>query len=106
MIGDSDIDVFFSDDIAEDVVWTDVGAQPAPDVSHTISAIFDLPSQIQNIGNIGIIIQDVTATVKTMDVPEISTTDTITARSINYKIREILDDGTGITKLILAVTAR
>lgn len=106
MIGDSNIDVFFGDAFAEDVVWIDIGSQPEIDVSHTIPAIIDLPSQIQNIGNIGIIIQDVTATVKSSDVVGISTSDTITARTIVYKIREILDDGTGITKLILAETKR
>ena len=106
MINDSDIDVFFSDDFAEDVVWTDVAVLPAISVAHTISAIFDLPSQVQNIGNTGIIIQDITATVKTADVTGISTSDTITVRSVVYKIREILDDGTGITKLILAEAKR
>ena len=41
------------------------------------------------------------AFVKTSDIPGVAKGDQLTANSENFKIRELQDDGTGITEIIL-----
>jgi hypothetical protein len=105
MFYDDDIDTFLStDEFAKGITWVDVGE--SNNVSHAISAIFDNPGQLQNIGNIGIIIQDITITVKASDVSGLEKRDQFIIDSVTYKIKDYQDDGTGIMRITLATGMR
>lgn len=93
---DSDTDAFFPD-FAEDVVYA---VPPAQGV--TIKGIFDNKGQ-----NVTVFEEEIQAsgpqvTVKSSDVAGVKNGNTTTIRGKTWYIRDVEDDGTGITVLTLS----
>lgn len=98
---DNDINLFFDDDFAEDVIYA---AQPAlPQNGITIRAIFDNAGQDINLFNGEIETGGPKATLKSSDVSGVMHGDTLTVQDgKNYYVRAVHDDGTGVTILTLS----
>ena len=95
---DADLLDFLSlDDFAETATYTPLAGSPV-----TIQGIFDAPQASRNITEM----MDVTIPApqfvcRTVDVPNAADGDSITIRSVNYYVRVVITDGTGISTLML-----
>jgi len=96
---DTERAIFFdSDDFASSATFTDVSAG----TSSTIKGIFDKESVEQAIGEAGIIEEVPVFTCKTSDVSDATFNDTLVIDSVTYYIKELLPDGTGVTRITLS----
>ena len=96
---DTERAIFFdSDDFASSATFTDVSAG----TSSTIKGIFDKESVEQAIGEAGIIEEVPVFTCKTSDVSDATFDDTLVIDSVTYYIKELLPDGTGVTRITLS----
>ena len=69
-----------------------------------VKGIFDNEHiEVDATGSVGVSIQEPRFLCRTSDVSSATEGDAITINSINYKIRVVQDDGTGITNLVLEV---
>lgn len=95
---DADLLDFLSlDDFAETATYTPLAGSPV-----TIQGIFDAPQASRNITEM----MDVTIPApqfvcRTVDAPNAADGDSISIRSVNYYVRVVITDGTGITTLML-----
>ena len=96
---DTERAIFFdSDDFASSATFTDVSAG----TSSTVKGIFDKESVEQAIGEAGLIEEVPVFTCKTSDVSDATFNDTLVIDSTTYYIKEILPDGTGVTRITLS----
>jgi len=96
---DTERAIFFdSDDFASSATFTDVSAG----TSSTIKGIFDKESVEQAMGEAGIIEEVPVFTCKTSDVSDATFNDTLVIDSVTYYIKELLPDGTGVTRITLS----
>ena len=96
---DTERAIFFdSDDFASSATFTDVSAG----TSSTVKGIFDKESVEQAVGEAGIIEEVPVFTCKTSDVSDATFNDTLVIDSTTYYIKEILPDGTGVTRITLS----
>ena len=96
---DTERAIFFdSDDFASSATFTDVSAG----TSSTIKGIFDKESIEQAVGEAGIIEEVPMFTCKTSDIPNATFNDTLVIDSVTYYIKELLPDGTGVTRITLS----
>ncbi len=91
------LDFFEVDDFAETATYTPIGG-----AASTVTGIFDAPQASRNITEM----MDVTIPApqfvcRTVDVPNAADGDAIAIRSVNYYVRVVITDGTGITTLML-----
>ena len=98
MIGFDDLDDFFEvDDFADLAIFTRVGGSAI-----SVSGIFDAPQASRSAGDM----LEVTAPspqflCTSADVMGVSEGDELTVRGVDYTVRVVLTDGTGVTTLIL-----
>ena len=96
---DTERAIFFdSDDFASSATFTDVSAG----TSSTIKGIFDKESVEQAVGEAAIIEEVPIFTCKTSDVSDATFNDTLVIDSTTYYIKELLPDGTGVTRITLS----
>ncbi len=96
---DTERSIFFdSDDFASSATFNDVSAG----TSSTIKGIFDKESIEQAVGEAGIIEEVPMFTCKTSDVSSATFNDTLVIDSTTYYIKELLPDGTGVTRITLS----
>jgi hypothetical protein len=91
------LDFLSLDDFAENATYTPIAGSPV-----TVQGIFDAPQASRNITEM----MDVTIPApqfvcRTVDVPNAADGDAIAIRSVNYYVRVVITDGTGITTLML-----
>lgn len=91
------LDFFGLDDFADAATYTPVGGSAS-----TIQGIFDNPQASRNATDL----MDVTIPApqfvcRTADVPNAADGDAIVIRSVAYTVRVSLNDGTGVSTLIL-----
>ena len=87
------------DDFGTTASYAVQGGSPA-----NISGIFDNEFiEVDAGGNVGVAIQQPRFLCRTSDVSSATEGDTITINAVNYTIRIVQDDGTGMTTLILEV---
>ena len=99
MFYDDDIDTFLdSDEYAVGISYLAYGSAAAT----TIYGIFDAPGSIVTIGRATMMIEQPQVKVKTTDISGITTSDTMTIGSTEYKIASWTHDGTGVSTVILA----
>ena len=92
---DTERAIFFdTDDFASSATFTDVSAG----TSSTIKGIFDKESVEQA----GLIEEVPVFTCKTSDVSSATFNDTLVINSTTYYIKELLPDGTGVTRITLS----
>lgn len=94
---------FWTDDIPgmlEDF-GISVTLNPGDTDAATITAIFDESQEIVNVQSGEIISAGPALTCKSTDVSSMVKGNSVTVNSVTYKIKGILDDGTGITILQL-----
>ena len=96
---DTERSIFFdSDDFASSATFNDVSAG----TSSTIKGIFDKESIEQAVGEAGIIEEVPMFTCITSDVSSATFNDTLVIDSTTYYIKELLPDGTGVTRITLS----
>ena len=96
---DTERAIFFdSDDFASSATFTDVSAG----TSSTIKGIFDKESVEQAVGEAGLIEEVPVFTCKPSDVSDATFNDTLAIDGTTYYIKEILPDGTGVTRITLS----
>ena len=96
---DTERAIFFdTDDFASSATFTDVSAG----TSSTIKGIFDKESVEQEVGEAGLIEEVPVFTCKTSDVSSATFNDTLVINSTTYYIKELLPDGTGVTRITLS----
>ena len=96
---DTERSIFFdSDDFASSATFNDVSAG----TSSTIKGIFDKESIEQAVGEAGIIEEVPMFTCKTSEVSSATFNDTLVIDSTTYYIKELLPDGTGVTRITLS----
>ena len=96
---DTERAIFFdTDDFAKSATFTDVSAG----TSSTIKGIFDKESVEQSVGEAGLIEEVPVFTCKSSDVSAATFNDTFVIDTVTYYIKEILPDGTGVTKFTLS----
>ena len=96
---DTERAIFFdSDDFASSTTFTDVSAG----TSSTVKGIFDKESVEQAVGEAGLIEEVPVFTCKTSDVSDATFNDTLVIDGTTYYIKEILPDGTGVTRITLS----
>ena len=96
---DTERAIFFdSDDFASSATFTDVSAG----TSSTVKGIFDKESVEQAVGEAGLIEEVPVFTCKTSDVSYATFNDTLAIDGTTYYIKEILPDGTGVTRITLS----
>lgn len=91
-----DIDEFFADFAIS--VTLDPGGTGEVD----IDAIFDEPQRIIDLQTGEVVNASPALTCKTSDVSGVTRRSTVEIDSVTYYVNEILNDGTGITQLILS----
>jgi hypothetical protein len=96
---DTERAIFFdTDDFAKSATFTDVSASS----SSTVKGIFDKESIEQSVGEAGLIEEVPVFTCKSSDVSDATFNDTFVIDSVTYYIKEILPDGTGMTRFTLS----
>ena len=96
---DTERAIFFdSDDFASSATFIDVSAG----TSSTVKGIFDKESVEQAVGEAGLIEEVPVFTCKTSDVSDATFNDTLVIDGTTYYIKEILPDGTGVTRITLS----
>lgn len=91
------LDFFELDDFADAATYTPVGGGAS-----TVQGIFDNPQASRNATDL----MDVTIPApqfvcRTVDVPNAADGDLIVIRTVSYNVRVVLNDGTGVSTLIL-----
>ena len=96
---DTERAIFFdSDDFASSATFTDVSAG----TSSTVKGIFDKESVEQAVGEAGLIEEVPVFTCKTSDVSNATFNDNLAIDGTTYYIKELLPDGTGVTRITLS----
>ncbi len=96
---DTERAIFFdTDDFAKSATFTDVSAS----TSSTVKGIFDKESIEQSVGEAGLIEEVPVFTCKSSDVSDATFNDTFVIDTVTYYIKEILPDGTGMTRFTLS----
>jgi hypothetical protein len=96
---DTERAIFFdTDDFAKSATFTDVSAG----TSSTVKGIFDKESVEQSVGEAGLIEEVPFFTCKSSDVSDATFNDTFVIDTVTYYIKEILPDGTGMTRFTLS----
>ena len=96
---DTDRAIFFdTDDFAKSATFADVSAG----TSSTVKGIFDKESVEQSVGEAGLIEEVPFFTCKSSDVSDATFNDTFVIDTVTYYIKEILPDGTGMTRFTLS----
>jgi len=96
---DTERAIFFdTDDFAKSATFADVSAG----TSSTVKGIFDKESVEQSVGEAGLIEEVPFFTCKSSDVSDATFNDTFVIDTVTYYIKEILPDGTGVTKFTLS----
>ncbi len=96
---DTERAIFFdTDDFAKSATFTDVSAS----TSSTVKGIFDKESIEQSVGEAGLIEEVPVFTCKSSDVSDATFDDTFVIDTVTYYIKEILPDGTGMTRFTLS----
>lgn len=94
---DDILDFFALDDFAENATYTPVGGSAS-----TVQGIFDAPQASRNATDMmDITIPAPQFVCRTADVPNAADGDAIVIRSVNYQVRVVLTDGTGVSTLLL-----
>ena len=87
-----------TDDFAKSATFADVSAG----TSSTVKGIFDKESVEQSVGEAGLIEEVPVFTCRSSDVSDATFNDTFVIDTVTYYIKEILPDGTGMTKFTLS----
>jgi hypothetical protein len=96
---DTERTIFFdTDDFAQSATFTDVSAS----TSSTVKGILDKESIEQSVGEAGLIEEVPVFTCKSSDVSDATFDDTFVIDTVTYYIKEILPDGTGMTRFTLS----
>ena len=91
------LDFFELDDFAEAATYT-----PAGGSASTVQGIFDAPQASRNATDLmDITIPAPQFVCRTVDVPNAADGDNIVIRTVAYKVRVVLTDGTGVSTLLL-----
>ena len=96
--GNTERAVFLStDDYGQSGVYT-----PAGGSGSTINGIFDSSDQLVDLGGrVGVTAGDPSFHCRTSDVSSAAEGDALVTGGVDYTIRDVIDDGTGMTQLIL-----
>ena len=87
-----------TDEFAKSATFADVSAG----TSSTVKGIFDKESVEQSVGEAGLIEEVPVFTCKASDVSSATFNDTLVINSTTYYIKELLPDGTGVTRITLS----
>lgn len=91
------LDFFELDDFADAATYTPVGGGAS-----TVLGIFDNPQASRNATDLmDITIPAPQFVCRTVDVPNAADGDLIVIRTVSYNVRVVLNDGTGVSTLIL-----
>lgn len=91
------LDFFELDDFAEAATYTAAGGSAS-----TVQGIFDAPQASRNATDLmDITIPAPQFVCRTVDVPNAADGDDIVIRTVAYKVRVVLTDGTGVSTLLL-----
>lgn len=91
------LDFFELDDFADSATYTPTGGSAS-----TVLGIFDAPQASRNATDIlDITIPAPQFVCRTADVPNAADGDTIVIRTVSYRVRVVLTDGTGVSTLLL-----
>jgi hypothetical protein len=91
------LDFFELDDFADAATYT-----PAGGGASTINGIFDAPQASRNATDLmDITIPAPQFVCRTVDAPNAADGDDIVIRTVAYKVRVVLNDGTGVSTLLL-----
>lgn len=94
---DDILDFFALDDFAEAATYT-----PLAGGARSVQGIFDAPQASRNATDMmDITIPAPQFVCRTADVPSAADGDSLVIRSVTYYVRVVLDDGTGVSTLIL-----
>jgi hypothetical protein len=86
-------------DFAQTATYTPFGGS-----SSSISGIFDAPDGLVDLGGrVGITSDNPVFNCRTSDVASAAEGDALVTGGVNYTIRDVIDDGTGMTTLMLEV---
>ena len=98
--GDTERAVFLATgDVAQTATYTPSGGSGA-----SISGIFDAPDGLVDLGGrVGVTSDDPSFHCRTSDVSSAAEGDALVTGGVNYTIRDVIDDGTGMTTLMLEV---
>jgi hypothetical protein len=96
--GNSERAVFLStEDFGQSATYTPNGGSTS-----TISGIFDASDGLVDLGGrVGITSGDPVFHCRTSDVPSAAEGDALVTGSITYTVRDVIDDSTGMTSLML-----
>lgn len=91
------LDFFELDDFADSATYTPTGGSAS-----TVLGIFDAPQASRNATDmLDITIPAPQFVCRTADVPNAADGDTIVIRTVSYRVRVVLTDGTGVSTLLL-----
>jgi len=96
--GDTERAIFFStDDFATSATYTPSGGSAA-----TVNGVFDKEYSLADLGGVvGVGSNDPRFICRTVDVSSAANGDSIVVNAVTYTVRNVEDDGTGITTLVL-----
>ena len=104
---DDILDFFGLEDFADAATYTPAGGGgpgpgPGGGGASTINGIFDAPQASRNATDLmDITIPAPQFVCRTVDVPNAADGDDIVIRTVAYKVRVVLTDGTGVSTLLL-----
>lgn len=91
------LDFFELDDFADSATYTPTGGSAS-----TVLGIFDAPQASRNATDmLDITISAPQFVCRTADVSNAADGDTIVIRTVSYRVRVVLTDGTGVSTLLL-----
>ena len=98
--GDSERAVFFgTDDFGTAATYTPSGGS-----SSTVNGIFDNDYALADpLGSVGVGSADPRFVCRTSDVATAANGDALVVNSVTYTVRNVEDDGTGVTTLVLEI---
>ena len=95
--GDTERAIFFStDDFATSATYTPSGGSAA-----TVNGVFDKEYSLADLGVVGVGSNDPRFICRTVDVSSAANGDSIVVNAVTYTVRNVEDDGSGITTLVL-----